>query len=65
MTWYLGKDKIKIYIGSQKYNLKLAPIIILESKLTTPDNYILQDINELFLIPKVLEEDENNYATDI
>jgi hypothetical protein len=56
MALYFGASKqVKLNIAGStgKLHITLSPPIVTESiKLLSSDNYILKDINGLFLIPK-------------
>lgn len=58
MAIYLGNNKLKLNLNNIKYNINLyttdTPIINV-NKLLSSDNYILKDLNGLFLTVK---EDE-------
>ena len=55
MNIYLGTNKVKINFRGEKLRLnfretQISPIII--NKLLSSDDYILKDLNGLYLIPK-------------
>lgn len=54
MALYLGNDKVKINLDGVIYclNILTATPTILDNILLSSDNYILQDLNGLCLIPK-------------
>ena len=58
MALYLGSGvKLKINLGNITYCLNVfsALSVIEDIILSSSDNYILQDLNGLFLIPKEIE----------
>ena len=58
MALYLGSgEKLKINLGNNTYCLNVfsALSVIEDIILSSSDNYILQDLNGLFLIPKEIE----------
>ena len=57
MALYLGSDKVKINLNNAKYYLNLYTVIpIIDGvKLLSIDNYILRDINGLYITAKESE----------
>ena len=57
MPLYAGNQKLKITFENKTCLLNIPPIkdIVTEIKLLSFDNYILQDVNGLYLIPKESE----------
>ena len=55
MRLYLGKDKVKVVLDGNLYQM-ISPFIISTPinnvSLQSVDNYILTDINGVYLIPK-------------
>ena len=57
MALYLGSEKVKVISDNIRYIINLyssTPIATINALLSS-DNYVLKDLNDLYLIPK---EDE-------
>ena len=54
MALYLGKDKVKINLDGVVYKLNLLTDISSATRcaLLSSDNYVLADLNGVYLIPK-------------
>lgn len=55
MRLYLGRDKVKIVVGGNVYKMLspfTIPTPINDIFLKSVDNYILTDLNGVYLIPK-------------
>ena len=54
MALYIGNNKIKVNINGiiYKLNLSFQVPIINTTRLWSSDNYILMDLNGMYLIPK-------------
>ena len=57
MALYLGSDKVKVILDNTSYHLNLVTITssVVGAKLLSLDDYILKDLNGLYLMSK--EED--------
>lgn len=57
MALYLGTNKVKINVDGKTYRLNLLSTIptIIGTRLLTPDDYILKDINGLYITAKESE----------
>lgn len=51
MALYSGKDRLKIYLDGIAYHVRIVPetFIIYGVKLLSLDDYILRDVNGLYL----------------
>lgn len=58
MAFYLGSEKVQIYLDNVKYNLQLYSETLMTNgvKLLSSDNYILKDFQDKYLTAK--ENDE-------